>query len=116
MKKFTWLVMTNCDPAHEREFNTWYDDIHLADLLKIPGVVAARRAQLAGQQAKFVDGVLMLCDSKSIDAKFRYLAFYNIESNDVASVLETIKARAGTSDMPISPFLTEAHTVLYEDL
>jgi hypothetical protein len=116
MKKFTWLVMTNCDPAHESEFNAWYDDVHLGDLLNIPGVVGARRAQLTGVQAKFVDGILTLCDSKSIDAKFRYLAFYNIESDEVASVLETVKARAGTSEMVISPYLTEAHTLLYEDL
>lgn len=116
MQKFTWLVMTNCDPAHESEFNAWYDDIHLGDLLRVPGVAAARRAKLSGQQAKFVDGILTLCDSNSIDAKFQYLAFYDIESDDVASVLETIKSRAGTSEMEISPYLTEAHTVMYNDL
>jgi hypothetical protein len=116
MQKCTWLVMTNCDPAHESEFNAWYDDIHLGDLLRIPGIVAARRAKLSNVQAKFVDGILTLGDSKLIDAKFRYVAFYNIESDDVASVLEVIKARAGTSEMVISPYLTDAYTVMYEDL
>jgi hypothetical protein len=116
MRKFTWIVQTNCDSAHDQEFNAWYDDIHLGDLLRIPGVVAARRSKLSDSQMTMVDSTLILCDPKTLGAKYRYLALYSIETDDIAAVLAAIKARSGTSEMVISPYLIEASTVMYEDL
>jgi hypothetical protein len=46
MRKFTWVVLTNCDPAHDTEFNEWYDGVHIGDLLRIPGVVSAVQCQV----------------------------------------------------------------------
>jgi hypothetical protein len=34
------------DPAHEDEFNHWYNDEHLPERLEIPGYVSARRFKL----------------------------------------------------------------------
>lgn len=116
MRKFTWLVLTNCDPAHEKEFNAWYDDVHLKDLLRIPGVVGAKRSRLAGAQMTMVEGGLKLCGPEDIGAKHRYLACYYIETDDIAAVLEEIRVRSGTPDLEISPHLTEAYTMMFEDI
>lgn len=116
MRKFTWVVLTNCDPAHEREFNEWYDEVHIGDLLRIPGVVSAVRSRLAEPQMSMVDGALVLCAPRAINAKYKYLACYHLEAEDVSSVLKEVKARSNTKDMEISPYLAEAYTLMYEDM
>jgi hypothetical protein len=115
MRKFTWVVLTNCDPNHEKEFNEWYDEVHIGDLLRIPGVVSATRSVLAAAQMSMVDGGLVLCGTEAIAAKYKYLACYHIEAEDVSSVLQEVKARSNTMDMQISPYLAEAYTLMYED-
>ena len=48
MARSLWLVATRCtDPAREAEFNSWYDQFHLPDMLAVPHVVAAQRYTLA---------------------------------------------------------------------
>jgi hypothetical protein len=45
-KMENWLVLveTNCkDPAREKEFNDWYDTIHIPDALSAPGHKVAAR-------------------------------------------------------------------------
>ncbi|HEY6926549.1 MAG TPA: hypothetical protein VI653_23900, partial [Steroidobacteraceae bacterium] len=35
-----WLMLVrtvNTDPSKEQEFNAWYDDIDIPDVLKVPG-------------------------------------------------------------------------------
>ena len=44
MEKWINMVETNCsDPSREREFNDWYDNMHVPDVLKTPGFVAVTR-------------------------------------------------------------------------
>jgi hypothetical protein len=40
---YVYLVETTVDPAHEAEAMTWYEDIHIPELLTFPGIVSARR-------------------------------------------------------------------------
>ena len=114
MRKFTWAVLTNCDPAHEQEFNDWYDQVHLPDLLRIPGIVSAGRCKLAGTQMTMTEGGLELCGPEVLGLQYRYIAYYNIETDDIAAVLEEVKTRSGTPQLMISPHLTEAFTVMCE--
>lgn len=72
-----WLVFTKCtDPAREAEFNKWYDEVHLPDLLEVPQITAARRFKLAGPANK-----------NQPDAQ--YLAVYEIDSDDPEAVRKT---------------------------
>src|ERR687893_3214971 len=41
--KGIFLVYTDVDPQHEAEFNEWYNTEHLAELLAVPGILAAAR-------------------------------------------------------------------------
>ena len=56
----------NVDPAHDAEFNEWYDHEHIPALSKVPGTICARRF-------------------KDMTGSHRYLALYHLESPDVAS-------------------------------
>ena len=42
------LVFTNPLPGREAEFNKWYDEVHLPEVLQVKGFVAARRYVVSG--------------------------------------------------------------------
>jgi hypothetical protein len=37
------IVRSNVVPALEEEYNRWYNEVHLRDMLNVPGVLTARR-------------------------------------------------------------------------
>lgn len=44
MEKWLFMVESNCaDPKREQEFNDWYDNVHVPDLLKETAFVSASR-------------------------------------------------------------------------
>ena len=44
MEKWVLIVEVNCtDPAREQEFNDWYNNTHLPDMIELPSVVRATR-------------------------------------------------------------------------
>ncbi|MFC1924556.1 hypothetical protein ACFLXA_04260 [Chloroflexota bacterium] len=43
--KVIWLVGTKCAPRKEKEFNDWYNKIHVPNVLKTPGIVGATRCE-----------------------------------------------------------------------
>lgn len=61
------------DPAKDAEFNAWYDDIDIPDVLDVDGFMRARRAKLAA-----VDG-----RPEPAQAEGNYIALYDIETNDI---------------------------------
>jgi hypothetical protein len=58
------LVMMQCPPMLEEEFNAWYDTEHLPERLSVPGVETALR---------------FVC----LDGHPRYLAMYDLEKHEV---------------------------------
>lgn len=73
MAKWVVVVESNCgDPKREAEFNRWYNDVHVPDVLETPGVVRASRYE-------------------AVDAAgSKYLALYEIEANDLQAVMKAI--------------------------
>ena len=41
-------------PEMEEEFNRWYDEEHIPNLLKVPGVLWAKRGRNTGDGLKFI--------------------------------------------------------------
>lgn len=74
MTKKILLVFSNPVDGEEDEYNTWYSDFHLDEILAIDGFVLAQRFRL-------VDGKMT---RDTPDAQYRYLAMYEVESIDVA--------------------------------
>jgi hypothetical protein len=44
LAKYLFLALSDCsDPSREPEFNKWYDEVHIPDLLSTPGAIQASR-------------------------------------------------------------------------
>ena len=73
-------MLSNCkDPAREAEFNRWYEDIHVADILDTGAFHTAYRYESLAPQA----------------TQATYLALYETEQSDLAKAREALgKARA----------------------
>ena len=93
MEKHVFVVLTNAVEGKDDTFNEWYSDVHLADVLKVPGIVAAQRFKLSDVQR----------DQSPLP--YRYLALYEIETDDLSHILAVLRERAGTSAMVISDAL-----------
>ncbi len=91
MKKFKLLVLTNPKDGRDQEFNDWYTNQHLADVVTVPGFVSAQRFKLA--------------DPLGSTHNHRYLAIYEIESDDPKGVMDELLRRSGTPAMILSEAL-----------
>jgi hypothetical protein len=91
MAKYTFVVLTNPTPGKEAEYNRWYNEQHIPDVLQASGFVAAQRFRLADTQ--------MGGDNNK---PYRYLALYEIETDDLAASLKDLASRANTPDMVLS--------------
>lgn len=90
--RFLFMVMTNCTPGDDDAFNAWYNDVHVPDILDVPGFTAAQRF-------RFVDHPALG------DYPFRYLAIYEVAADQVEAAFAEMNARAGTDKMVLSPTL-----------
>lgn len=90
-----FLVFSNPVAGREDDYNAWYDDVHLGDVCRVPGVLGATRYDLV--------------DTSGDDAPapaHRYLAVYDLDPAVApAEVLGVLMARFGTPDMAASDAL-----------
>ena len=117
MARYTWVVLTNAEAGREEEFDRWYNEVHVRDLLRIPGVVGVTRGRLAGTQTSPGPSGIAVVATEQADLKYRYLAMYTIETDDLETVLQTVADRAGTDEMRMSDALSaDITTMCFEDL
>ncbi|MCV7197906.1 DUF4286 family protein [Mycobacterium angelicum] len=62
-------------PDRDQEYNTWYDEIHLPELVALEGIVSARRL-------------------RPVDGDGPYVALYEVEADDLQSVLQNMYRNA----------------------
>jgi len=91
MAKHLLVVFTNAAEGKDEEFNRWYNDVHLADVLKADGFVGAQRFAL---------------EPMGGESPHRYLALYEIETDDIDAAVKGLAGSAGT--MVISDAMTDA--------
>jgi hypothetical protein len=96
MGQYRFLVFTNPVVGREVEFDRWYDDRHIGDVLAIPGFVAAQR-----HVANLARGT----------PSHGYLLIYEIETDDIGAVFAELRIRSGTERMPISDALKRSDTM-----
>jgi hypothetical protein len=89
MALYRFLVISNPVAGREAEFNDWYDHQHLYDVLNVPGFRAAQRFTAVGDTT--LPG--------------RYVAIYEMETDDPSATLAELNGRAGTAAMPLSDAL-----------
>lgn len=91
MAKYTFVVLTNPTPGQDAEFNRWYNEQHIPDVLNAAGFVCAQRFRLSDTQM-----------NPNAEKTHKYLALYEIETNDLAASLKDLQSRGGTPDMIMS--------------
>ena len=73
-----WFYMVKTkpsDPSREAEFNAWYDDVDIPDVLEVPGFRRARRA---------IEQIIPEIPSANLkDDDSKYVALYDIETSDI---------------------------------
>lgn len=77
----TFVVLTNPTPGLEADFNTWYDEVHLPEVLAVDGIVSAQRFRLSRSQMPGVDETVT----------HTYLTLYEIEG-DADEVFAALQA------------------------
>jgi hypothetical protein len=96
MTAYALVVMSNPAEGREDEYNDWYTNRHLPDVLNVDGFVAAQRFKVADEAA---------------DIPFKYCAIYQVETEDLASTMAALQSRAGTEAMPLSTAMEQKLTL-----
>jgi hypothetical protein len=79
MARFLQMVLTSPRPGQEDEFNHWYSEEHLSDVLGVDGIVAAQRFEFVASNG-------------SADPQQRYLALYEVEADDHQEAIAKLNA------------------------
>ena len=91
MAKYKLVVMSGPKAGCEDEYNDWYNNQHLADVVSVPGFRSAQRFKLT--------------DAMGFEHRHGYMAIYEIESDDPKAVLAEMFKRSGTPAMVLSESL-----------
>jgi len=75
-------VFSNPAKRRDKEYNRWYDDVHLGEVLEIPEFVAAQRFRLSDTQM-------------NTGCKFEYVAVYEFDCNSATAIEALSKASPG---------------------
>jgi hypothetical protein len=88
MPQYRLMAVTNAQPGREAEFERWYDEQHLPDLMKVPGVIGAQRFRtVAGMEGPLT---------------WRFVTLYTLDTEDLAGVMQELGRRINTPDMPLT--------------
>ena len=68
MERWLLVAESNCsDPSRVKEFNQWYDGIHVPDMLETEGFISATRYETVSPT----------------EGRGKFLALYEIETDDI---------------------------------
>jgi len=103
MPRYKMVVYSRPAPGREDEYNDWYQNVHLGELVALPGFVSARRYRHA---RNLVEG----------DA-YPYMSIYEVETDDIDAVLEALRTTAGRGELTMSDAidLSDTSAVVYEE-
>ena len=76
MAKYIMLAFSNPVPGREDEYNAWYDEFHVPEMLMTPGLVAAQRYRVAPVEPPDYPGYQPM--------PYKYLNLMEMETDDLA--------------------------------
>jgi hypothetical protein len=91
------VVLANHAAGREAEFNRWYDEVHVPEVLQVGPIVACQRFKIV--------------DAQMMPQTHSYLAIYEFEGTAKEAV-EALAAASGSMDM--SDTLQDAHLCMIE--
>jgi len=95
MARYQYVILARSVEGRQEEFERWYDEVHLADVMKVPGVVSAKRFRVLNQ---VVEGLTA--------PAWCSLAIYEMETDNPKAVRANIYKLSGTAAMPLSDALS----------
>lgn len=95
-----FVVFTEPHAGRDGTYNDWYNNQHLSDVLKVPGITAAQRFQHIEKQ-------------RGEEPLRRYLALYDIETDDLSGTYNELISRADTDEMPLSPAFDRTKSIAH---
>ncbi len=104
MAKYKMIVFSQPKPGQEEEYNDWYQNVHLQDVVAIDGIISAQRYRLAATLAG--------------EAAAPYAAIYSVEAENPEPVMTALAQRAMAGEMQISDAFDTENTValIYEEI
>ena len=103
-KRYKMVVFTNAVEGQDKDFNDWYQNTHLKQIVSIKPFVAAQRFRF---NTSIVPGG---------PDPARYMAIYDIETDDIGAALNEMNDLAASGRMPL-PDSMDKHIVgaVYEE-
>lgn len=103
MAKHVLVVLTNAANGRDDEFNDWYDNIHVPEILALPGFLAAQRFRVGEAQI-------------GPAPSHRYLALYEFEADNPADVTKSFIENAGKMRMTDAIDAASATTYIFTEI
>jgi len=96
MARFHYAVLSQAAPGREDEFIRWYEEQHMPDVLRMPGVVSGKLIRLDFQRAYNLDA-----------PQYTTLTLYDLEGEHPEPIIDTLKAASGSDAMPMTDSLSK---------
>jgi hypothetical protein len=97
-----YFVFGNAREGQDDEYNDWYDNVHLPEVLATPGVISAQRFTIEVPEFAKAFG----------EPKHRYLAMYEYEG-DADAIQGHLREASAKGEMVMHPSL-ELETVMMQ--
>ena len=88
MPRYRMIMLSTAKPGREQDYERWYDETHIPELLQVPGFVAAQRFRVV----KNVAG----------ETNFPYCTIYEMEGDSPDAVLGAMFGAMQSGKMTMS--------------
>lgn len=105
-QRHLYFVFADPVDGQEEAFNDWYQNVHIPEVLQVPGFVACQRYRVSGEQRT----------ADIPPPQHRYVAVYQVEG-DPRTVLDALNAamaagRVNRSDLIRQPTASHLYTAV----
>jgi len=77
--RYSLFIFSDCkDPSREQEFNDWYSNVHLPDMLEVQGMISATR---------------WMTPENRKGMKRKYLAIYEVQTDNLEEFDKKVRER-----------------------
>lgn len=98
MARFHYTILSRAVPGREEEFVAWYRDQHLADVLRMPGVVGGQLFRMDFQRVYELDEA----------PQWTLMTIYELDGDAPEPIVNSIRAASGSAIMPACEALNKA--------
>ena len=101
--KTYYVVYSNPAEGREDEYNDWYSNVHLQEVVKIEGFISAQRFELTKSQ---------LIEEQH----YKYLAIYEIDNEDVEGISNRLIEASANLNMSTSIDIDGIHVAIFKSI